>query len=51
VIPRWLLWVAAAILALGVCGLTGSSWLFFVRVDQLMAGAWRSEHEFFGTSR
>ena len=50
-IPRWLLWVAAAILALGVCGLTGSSWLFFVRVDQLMAGAWRSEHEFFGTSR
>src|SRR5262249_10052989 len=51
VIPRWILWTAAALLSLGLCGLTGSSWIELVRRGGLITGNQRWQHEFFAASR
>ena len=51
-IPRWLGAFAAALVALGVAGLSGSSWLYGGRVDRLFTAEERAaQRELYGTSR
>ena len=51
ILPRGLPWSAAALLACGLLGLTGSSYLDFERGGRLLTGPIRWQREFFGTSR
>ena len=49
--PRFICWSAAALCALGLLGLSGSSWLVGLRGDRLFLAGERREREFFASSR
>lgn len=49
--PAWFVAFAAALVALGAAGLTGSSWLCAIRGDRLFTPQERAAREIYGSSR